>query len=69
MARDKSHEDQIERWADFVKNNPSIWKKEHKEFINSQIQMVRRFYEELSKTEEGRAKIKLLKDKHKLYKI
>jgi hypothetical protein len=59
MVRDKSHLEQIERWGDYVKNNN--WKKEHTKFIDAQILIARRVYEKLSKTPEGREKIRLLK--------
>jgi hypothetical protein len=62
MARDKTHEEQIERWARFVKENPDKWKLKFKEFIDSQILISRRFYKKLAETPEGREKIKLLRN-------
>ena len=59
--RDKSHNEQIERWANYVKNNPDKWKSKIKDFLDSQIIMSRRFYNKLSITEEGKKKIKLIK--------
>lgn len=47
--RDKSHTEQIERWARFVKNNPDKWKKEHTLFINAQIEKANEFYSQLDK--------------------
>jgi len=58
--RDKSHSEQVERWAKYVKNNPD-WRKKFKAFSDSQIIIARRVYEKLSKSEEGRKKIKLLR--------
>lgn len=58
--RDKSHDEQIKRWAEYVRDNPTKWKSKVKPFIDSQILMSRRFYENLAKTPEGRAKIKEL---------
>jgi len=55
--RDKTHSEQIERWAEHVKNNPKSWKKELKPFLDSQIIMARRFYNKLAQTPEGRRKI------------
>ncbi len=52
--RDKSHEEQIERWAEYVRSNPDKWKKEHSRFIDSQILKAREFYNRLMQTEEGR---------------
>ncbi len=54
--RDKTHNDFIERWAEFVKSNPE-WKKHQNEFINAQYDKFLRFINELSKTEEGQRKI------------
>ncbi len=58
--REKSHTEQVKRWAEYVKNNPD-WKKQLKPFLDSQIIMARRFYKKLSQTPKGREKIKLLK--------
>ncbi|MCR4313394.1 MAG: hypothetical protein NUV58_04035 [Candidatus Roizmanbacteria bacterium] len=60
--RDPSHNEQIERWAEYVRDNPTEWKKHMKPFIDAQILMARRFYKELSKTNEGREKIKKLRE-------
>jgi len=60
MERDKSHAGQIKKWAEYVKNN-SDWKFKLKPFLDSQIIIARRAYKELNKTEEGRDKIKLLR--------
>lgn len=46
--RDKSHIEQIERWANFVKNNPNKWKQEHTKFINAQISKANEFYKNLN---------------------
>jgi len=59
--RDKTHNEQIERWAKYVKNNPKEWKKKLKPFLDAQIIMARRFYSKLAETEEGRKKIELLR--------
>lgn len=58
--RNKTHNEQIERWANYVKNNPN-WKIELKKFLDSQLIIAQRAYFELEKTPEGREKIKLLK--------
>lgn len=59
--RDKSHDEQIVRNAEFVRDNPNKWKAKQKEFIDAQIIMARRFYSNLAKTEQGRNKILELK--------
>ena len=61
--REKSHEDQIERWAKYVKENPDKWKAQLKPFLDSQIIMARRFYKKLAKTTEGKLKIDELLNK------
>jgi len=58
--RDKTHNEQIERWAKYVRENPDKWKSKLKPFLDAQIIMARRFYKNLAKTEEGREKIKEL---------
>lgn len=60
IQRDKSHAEQIERWARYVKENPD-WKKKLKPFLDGQIIIARRAYKILSKTKEGREKILKLK--------
>lgn len=59
--RDKTHLEQIERWAEYVRENPDKWKSKFKDFIDSHIIMARRFYSKLAETEEGREKIRLLR--------
>ena len=59
--RNKTHLEQIERWGRFVKENPDNWKKEHSEFIDSQIKKSWDFYERLEKTKHGKEKIEKLR--------
>jgi len=59
---DKSHEEQIERWAKFVKENPDKWKPELNRFLDAQINMANAFYKRLAKTKEGRDKIRKLRN-------
>ena len=59
--RDKSHNEQVERWANYVKNN-SDWKAKLKPFLDSQILISRRIYNKLSKTPEGLRKINLIRN-------
>ncbi len=60
--RDKTHIEQVERWAEYVKNNPD-WKSRLKPFLDAQIIMSRRFYSKLQETEAGRKKIRELRGK------
>ncbi|MFH0837271.1 MAG: hypothetical protein V1870_04030 [Candidatus Aenigmatarchaeota archaeon] len=55
--RDKSHIDQVERWANFVRDNPTKWKKIHTELIDSQIMKARQFVDKLAETDEGKKRI------------
>ncbi|OGJ12828.1 hypothetical protein A3K82_00740 [Candidatus Pacearchaeota archaeon RBG_19FT_COMBO_34_9] len=58
--RDKSHQEQIERWARYVRDN-SNWKEKLKPFLDGQIIMARRAYKTLSETKDGKRRIKLIK--------
>ncbi len=61
-----TREEQIERWANFVKNNPTKWKKIHTEFINSIFDKHGQFRERILKLPDGQEKlIKLYKIKNK----
>jgi len=55
--RDKTHNEQIERWAKFVRDNPDKWKAKVKPLIDAQIIMARRFYMKLAGTEGGLEKV------------
>ncbi|MFH1607570.1 MAG: hypothetical protein ABIA78_00370 [archaeon] len=59
--KNKSHDEQVERWAKFCKDNPDKFKKHLKSFLDAQIIMSRRFYERLEKEENGREIIMKLK--------
>ncbi len=58
MRTDKSHEEQIERWAKYVKENPDKWKSKLTPFLNAQIIIANRFYKKLAETPGGKEKIK-----------
>ena len=60
--RDKSHKEQVERWARYVKENPGKWKKELKPFIDGQLIKAQKVFNKLSKTPEGKKKIRQLKN-------
>jgi hypothetical protein len=49
--------DQIERWANYVKENPEKWKKPHTEFIDSQFQKHNLFLTLLLNQKGGAKKI------------
>ena len=54
------HQEQIERWANFVKNNPTKWKKIHTEFINSIFDKHEQFKERMLKIPGGKEKLNKL---------
>jgi hypothetical protein len=61
--RDRSHSEQVIRWAEYVKKHPrSVWIKEVKPLIDSQIIMANNFYERLAETEGGIEKIRKLRE-------
>ncbi len=60
IVRDKTHNEQIDRWAKYVRENPNNWKKEFNQFIDGQYAIARRFYEHLLKSKEGREKLREL---------
>ena len=53
----KSHLEQVERWANFVKANPEKWREEHNEFINALFENHYQFVERLLKTPKGKEKM------------
>ncbi len=57
----ENNNEQVVRWANYVRNNRD-WKKKLKPFLDAQIIMARRFYKKLAETEEGREKIRLLRE-------
>ncbi len=60
--RDKTHNEQVIRWAEFVKTHTrSVWIREVGPLIDSQIIMANAFYERLAKTEGGLEKIRKLR--------
>jgi hypothetical protein len=57
MNARESHLEQIDRWAEFIRNNPTKWKKIHSEFINAIFEKNEQLIKKLAKTPEGRKKI------------
>jgi hypothetical protein len=53
----ETHQDQIERWANFVKDNPTKWKKIHTKFINAIFDKHIQFRERLLETPGGKEKM------------
>ena len=49
---------EIDRWINYMKENPETWKSVHTEFINAQFSKHKSFLERLKKTPEGRKKLK-----------
>lgn len=60
-VRDKTHMEQVERWAKFVKTHPrAVWKKQVAPLIDAQIIIAERFYARLAKTPGGAEKVRKL---------
>lgn len=53
----KSHLDQVERWAKFVRENPNKWQEHHTKFINSLFLNHEEFFKKLASTPNGKEKI------------
>ena len=53
----ENHNDFIERWARFMQEHPTEWKKIHTEFINAQFQKNKEFLQRLLQEPNGREKI------------
>jgi hypothetical protein len=53
---------QVERWAIFVRDNPTKWKKIHTKFIDAQFEKQRAFVKRLLKTKDGKEKFFKLYD-------
>jgi hypothetical protein len=47
----------IDRWAQYMKDNPDKWKRIHTEFINAQFQKHEAFLKRLREQPGGREKI------------
>ncbi len=56
----KEHLEQVERWAHFVKNNPTKWKKIHTQFIDAIFDKHEQFRKKLLKTPGGKEKLEKL---------
>jgi len=56
-AQKTSHQDQVEAWANFVKNNPDKWKAPHTKFINAQITMANSALQRIRKQKNGKEKL------------
>ncbi len=56
----ESHNEQIERWAHYVRDNPATWKKQHTPFINALFDKHNQFVEKMLKTPEGKEKLREL---------
>jgi len=53
----ESHFDQIERWAHFVRENPTQWKKIHTSFVNAIFQKNEKMIQKILKMPKGKEKI------------
>ncbi|MGK0232651.1 MAG: hypothetical protein ACI9P9_000745 [Patescibacteria group bacterium] len=60
--RDKSHNRQVEKWANFILANPTKWRKQHTAFINAQIENANNFYKRLYTQPNGKEIIASLRE-------
>jgi len=58
--RDKTHEEQIERWARNVRSNPN-WKRDLKPFLDAQIINARKSYKRILLLPNGENKLKKIR--------
>ena len=66
MERDKTHMEQVERWAEYVRRTPQkVWRKGFNEFIDAQFIIAEKFQERLGKSEEGRVILKRIIEEKK----
>ncbi|MBI2148277.1 hypothetical protein HYU23_01220 [Candidatus Woesearchaeota archaeon] len=56
VIKNNGGKNNIERWAEFVKND-TRWKRYHTKFLNEKYSKAYKFIKELSKTKEGQQKI------------
>ncbi len=56
----ETHLDQIERWARFVRENPTTWKKQHTAFIDAIFRKHQEVVERLQASPEGKEKLRKL---------
>ena len=53
----KTHLEQVERWAHFVRDNPTTWKVIHTKFINAVFDKHHQFRERILATPHGKEKL------------
>jgi len=52
--------EQVEQWAQFVRDHPRQWKTQHTPFINAQFALHQRFVEQMRKEPGGEEKLRKL---------
>lgn len=62
MNERDSHMDQVVRWAKFVRDNPTTWKKIHTEFINAIFEKHEQFVQRLKASPGGEEKVRQLQE-------
>lgn len=65
---DKTHSEQVERWAEFCRDNPDKFRIHLKKFLDSQIIMARNFYKRLAEKEDGKEIIEKLRKQNNFIK-
>ncbi len=62
MNERDSHMDQVMRWAKFVRDNPTTWKKIHTDFINAIFEKHEQFVQRLKASPGGEEKLRQLQE-------
>ncbi|MBS3166160.1 hypothetical protein J4444_03470 [Candidatus Woesearchaeota archaeon] len=57
MRNRKNHIEHLEKWALFVRENPTLWKKIHTEFINALIFKNEQLLQRIVQLPNGKEKI------------
>ena len=62
QMRDKTHMEHVERWARFVRDNPTKWKASHTAFINAVYEKAAEARERIAKLPDGKEKLAKLRE-------
>lgn len=62
MNERDSHMDQVMRWAKYVRDNPTTWKKIHTEFIDAIFEKHEQFVQRLKASPGGEEKLRQLQE-------
>ncbi len=52
-----SHQEQVEQWANYIRDNPTSWRIQHTRFLNAQIQLANDALQRIRKQKNGKEKL------------